>query len=138
MTSPIRSMVVVIRVDRAMMSAFTSTARSTNFQGRDVAAEVVHLEAGNLQHDADKVLADIVGIALDDADHDFPGVPCELLLDVRAQNVEPGIHGVRGDQKFGDEIFLFVEQLAGTVDAQNEPLLHCFPGVVSPLENFLG
>ena len=64
-------------------------------------------------------------------------MPCELLLDVRAQDVEPGVHGVGGDQELGDEIFLFVEQLSGPVDAQNEPLFYCFPGVVASLENFL-
>jgi hypothetical protein len=46
--------------------------------GRDVAAEVDHFEARRIEKDLDEILADVVGVALDDADDDLgaraPGV----------------------------------------------------------------
>ena len=56
-------------------------------------------------------LADVVGVALDDADHDLAADLVFLVLQVRAQNLQARIHGVeRGNSR--DEYFLGLKELA--------------------------
>ena len=68
-----------------------------------VDAEVDDLEAGALEHHRDEVLADVVDVALDGADHDRADPLRARLGEQRPQDLHPGLHRVRREQHLGDE-----------------------------------
>ena len=113
-------MVVDISVETAMMPLPSSRAFSTNARDGDVVAQVVTGIAGGVQHQLDDVLADVVDVALDDADDDrASGLPASRLQ-VRPQHVDGGIHRVGAEQDLGDEI---------------DPLLVLVADISMPLES---
>ena len=83
-------------------------SRLDELDGGDVAPEVNHIEARAFQHDLDKILADVVGVALDDADHDGMAYRVLPFFDMRLQYLDARIHRVGTEQKLWDEIFLFL------------------------------
>ena len=68
-----------------------------------VDAEVDHLEPGTLHHHPDQVLADVVDVALDRADHHLARRRCPGLGQQRAQDRHAALHGVGGEQHLGHE-----------------------------------
>ena len=66
----------VIRPDRPIMSASFSFAAFEDLRPRHHHAEIDHLEAVALQHDADDVLADVVDVALDGRHDDLALAAC--------------------------------------------------------------
>jgi len=59
---------------------------------RVVDAEVVHLELGRLEEHADEVLADIMDVALDGADHGGPDRLLDGADDQRLQQRHRPVH----------------------------------------------
>ena len=68
-----------------------------------VDAEVDHLEPGTLHHHADQVLADVVDVALDGADHHLADLRRPGLDQQRAQDRHAGLHRVGGQQHLRHE-----------------------------------
>ena len=68
-----------------------------------VDAEVDHLEAGALHHHRDQVLADVVDVALDRADHHLADRRRPGLGEQRAQDRHAALHRVGGEQHLGHE-----------------------------------
>ena len=70
---------------------------------RDAGAEVDDLEAGALQEHADQVLADVVQVAFDRAQHDGAQTGALAFAEMRLEDVEGALHGARAEQHLGDE-----------------------------------
>ena len=68
-----------------------------------VDAEVDDLEAGAFEHHRHQVLADVVDVALDGADHDLADRFGSGLGEQRAQDLHPGLHRVGREQHLGHE-----------------------------------
>ena len=82
--------------------------------------EVEHLEPGALEHHADEVLADVVDVALDGADHDLADRLGAGLGEERPQDRHAGLHRVRGEQHLGDEQDPVAEVDADDLHAGNQ------------------
>ena len=63
----------------------------------------IDLEAGALHHHRHQVLADVVDVALDGADHDLADRLGAGLGQQRAQDLHAGLHRVGGEQHLGHE-----------------------------------
>ena len=70
---------------------------------RIVDAEVDHLKAGAFHHHADEVLADVVDVALDGADHHLAQARRAGGDEQRAEDEHAGLHGIGGQQHFRHE-----------------------------------
>ena len=70
---------------------------------RIVDAEVDHLEARTFHHHADEVLADVVNVALDGADHHLAQARRAGGDEQRAEDEHAGLHGIGGEQNFRNE-----------------------------------
>ena len=68
-----------------------------------VDADVDHLESCALEHHPDEVLADVVDVALDGADHDLADRLGPGLGQERSQDRHPRFHRVRGEEYLRDE-----------------------------------
>ncbi len=68
-----------------------------------VDAEVDHVEPRALHHHGHQVLADVVDVALDRADHHLADARRPGLGEQRAQNRHAALHGIRGEQHFRHE-----------------------------------
>ena len=68
-----------------------------------VDADVDHLEARALEHHADQVLADVVDVALDGADHDLADRLDAGIGEERPQDRHPALHRIRGEQHLRHE-----------------------------------
>ena len=84
-----------------------------------VDAEVDDFEAGAFHHHRSQVLADVVDVALDGADHDLADRFGAGLGQERTEQFHSGLHRVRGEQDFGDE-----EDAVAEVDADDRHALH--------------
>src|SRR5579863_1476846 len=84
------------------------------FLDRVVDAEVDDLEAGTLEHHRHQVLADVVDVALDGADHDLADGGHASFSQQRPQDFHPALHGVGGQQYLGHE-----QDAVAEVDAHN-------------------
>ena len=73
------------------------------FLDRVVDAEVDHFEAGAFHHHRDQVLADVVDVALDGADHHLADRLDAGLGEQRPQDLHAALHRVGGEQHFGHE-----------------------------------
>ena len=106
-----------------MILGWCSLTAATNCALRHPGAEVDDREAGALQHHADEVLADVVQVALDGADHD--GAHAGLLAGrhVRAQEVEAGLHHPGAEQHLGDEDLGLAHALAHHLHAGQQGLV---------------
>ena len=71
--------------------------------GRDPGAQVDDRKAGALQQHADQVLADVVQVAFDRAQHDGAQAGALALTEMRFEGVEGALHGARAEQHLGDE-----------------------------------
>ena len=67
---------------------------------RVVDADVDDLEPGAFHHHADEVLADVVDVALDRADHHLADLGGAGLGQERPQDDHPGLHGIGRHQHF--------------------------------------
>ena len=81
---------------------------------RVVDADVDDLEAGALQHHRHEVLADVVDVALDGADHDLADRLDAGLGEERPEDLHAALHGIRGEQDFRHE-----EDAVAEVDADD-------------------
>ena len=81
---------------------------------RVVDADVDHLEAGALHHHRHQVLADVMDVALDGADHHLADGLGPGLRQQGAQDGHAGLHGVGRHQHFGNE-----EDAVAKVDADD-------------------
>ena len=89
-----------------------------------VASQIMDLEAGSRQHDADQVLADVVGITLDHAD-DYPAfLPLGAVRDVRLEHIHPRVHRVRGQENLRNEVHLILKELAGSLHAMRQSMVN--------------
>ena len=70
---------------------------------RVVDAEVDHLEAGTFHHHADEVLADVVDVALDGADHHLALARGTRGDEQRTEDEHAGLHRVGRQQHFRNE-----------------------------------
>ncbi len=87
----------------------------------------MHVESVGCEHDGDDVLADLVHVALDRAEHDGSGRGVCRAPEVWTQDVEGGLHGTRAEEKLGDEEVAVLE-----------PLSHVFhPGREAPGDDLL-
>ena len=91
--------------------------------GGDAGAEVDDLEAGALQEHADEVLADVVQVALDGADHDHAAAGLLAGGHVRAQKVEAALHDAGGEQHLGDEALAVAHAHADHLHAGEQRLV---------------
>ena len=82
--------------------------------------EIEHLEPGAFEHHADEVLADVVDVALDRADHDLADRLGAGLGEQRPEDRHAGFHRVRGEQHLGDEQDPIAEIDADDLHAGNE------------------
>ena len=73
------------------------------FVDRVVDAQVNHLEAGTFHHHADQVLADVVDVALDSADHHLADRWHAGFGQQGAQDFHPAFHRIGRQQYFGYE-----------------------------------
>ena len=102
--------------------------RGDEVGGGDAGAEVDDREAGALQEHADEVLADVVQVALDGADHDRAHAGLLAGGHVRAQQVEAGLHDAGGEQHLGDEALALAHALADHLHAGEQALVEDLPG----------
>ena len=65
-----------------------------------VDAEIEHFEAGALHHHADEILADVVDVALDGADHHLAHFRRAGRREKGAQDRHAGLHRIGGHQHF--------------------------------------
>ena len=112
--------VVVRNAEKPTTSGLCSLDRLDELLGCDVDAEIVHGEAGALEHDVDEVLADVVDVALDGA-HD---IGADLLRaglgEQRAEDVERALHRARGDEHLGNEEVAALEPCAHLLQRRDE------------------
>ena len=101
---------------------------------RVVDAEVDHLEAGALEHHRDQVLADVVDVALDRADHDLADRLDAGLGEERAQDRHPALHRIRGEQHLGHEQDAVAEIDADDAHALDEGVVQDALGRPAALE----
>ncbi len=73
------------------------------FLDRVVDAEVDHLEPGAFHHHRDEILADVVDVALDGANHHLADRLDAGLGEQRPQDLHPTLHRVGREQDFGHE-----------------------------------
>src|SRR5262249_48763247 len=108
--------------------------------GRDVAAEIVDLEARTLEHHGDQVLADVVEIALRRADDDHPErLPgAARLRDQRLQEIEARVHCACREQDLGHVVLVAPEFLAHDVHAGDEAPEDQLLRIHRKIEAFLG
>ena len=79
-----------------------------------VDAQIDDFEAGALEHHAHQVLADVVDVALDGADHDLADRFGAGLGEQRSQNGHAGLHRIGGKEHLGHE-----EDAVSEVDAHD-------------------
>ena len=103
MTTFMYGIVVVSSADMPRMSGLWSFEGGEELVDVGVDAEVDDLEAGALEHHRHQVLADVVDVALDGADHDLADRFGAGLGEQRAQDLHPGLHRVGGEQHLGHE-----------------------------------
>ncbi len=77
--------------------------RREEFFDRIVDAEIDDLETRALEHHRDQILADIVDVALDGADHDLADRLDAGFGEQRPQDLHAALHRIRGKQHFGHE-----------------------------------
>ncbi len=94
---------------------------------RHVGAEIDDLEAGALEHDPDQVLADVVEVALDRADHHLAEGRHILGDQQRLQDLDAGVHGTRGQQHLGQEDLVSAELATDDVHAREQALVKDLP-----------
>jgi hypothetical protein len=105
---------------------------------RVVDAEVDHLEAGALEHHRDEVLADVVDVALDGADHDLADALGAGLGEQRPQDLHARLHRVRREQHLGDEEDPVAEVDADDAHALDERVVQHLVGAPAAPEQDLG
>ena len=118
-------------VSRALMPTICgacSFTAATKSAARDAGAEVDDREAGALQEHADEVLADVVQVALDGADHDRAHAGLVAGGHVRAQQVEAGLHDPGAEQHLGDEALALAHARPDHVHAGQQRLVEDLPG----------
>jgi hypothetical protein len=85
------------------MSGLCSLQRFQIFLDRVVDAEVDDVEAGAFHHHADEVLADVVDVALDGADHHLADASARRWRRAAAQDRHAGLHRVGRQQHLRHE-----------------------------------
>ncbi len=116
-------MVVVRRADSPTTEAPFGFGRVNEDIGCDIVAEIDDLESGAFEHDADEVLADIVQITLDGADHDLAVRRHLSSEEQRLQEVDAGVHGPRCKEQLGQEDLVRAEALAHHVHPGHQPVI---------------
>ena len=96
--------------------------------GAHAGAQVDDLEAGPLQEHADEVLADVVQVALDGADHDHAAAGLLAGGHVRTQEVEAGLHDAGAEQHLGDEAVAVAHAHADHLHAGEQGLVQDLAG----------
>src|SRR6185312_5622127 len=97
--------------------------------GRHVHAQVVHGEAGALEHDVDEVLADVVHVALDRAHHERADRLGAGLGQQRAQDVQCALHCPSGNQHLRDEEVAALEAGAHLLQGRDQGVIEQRLGV---------
>ena len=126
MTTFMYGIVVVSSARHAEDVGLVLLERGDELLGVGVDPEVDDLEAGALEHHRDEVLADVVDVALDGADHDLADRLGPGLGEQRAQDLHAGLHRVGGEQDLRHE-----EDAVAEVDADDPHALD--EGVVEDL-----
>ncbi|ESY73500.1 hypothetical protein X743_11370 [Mesorhizobium sp. LNHC252B00] len=103
-----------------------------------VDAEVDDVEAGALHHHADKVLANVVDVALDGADHHLALLRRAGGGEQRTQDEHPGLHGVGRQQHFGNEQDAVAKILADDAHAFDQRFGEHLVGRPAALEQDVG
>ena len=99
-----------------------------------VDAEVDDLEAGALHHHRRQVLADVVDVALDGADHDLADRLGAGLGQQRPQEFHAGLHRVGGEQHLGHEQDAVAEVDADDAHALDERVVEHLVGAPAAVE----
>ena len=120
------------------MSGLCSSIASRYFSTGVVDAEVDDVEAGAFHHHADEVLADVVDVALDGADHHLALLGRAGGGEQRAQDEHAGLHGVGRQQHFRHEQDAVAEILADDAHAFDERLGQHLVGHPAALEQDVG
>jgi hypothetical protein len=131
-------MVVVSRADRPRMSGCLPLDRVEILLDRIVDAEVDDVEAGALHHHADQVLADVVDVALDRADHQLALLGRAGGGEQGAQDRHPGLHRIRREQHFRDEEDAVAKILADDPHAFHQRLGQHLVGRPAALQQDVG
>src|SRR5512136_2256398 len=81
-------------------------------------------ETSHVEHHLHQVFSDIVDIALDDSDHHLPfdSFLHFFGFEMRTEDVEPCIQGIRTHQDFGDEVLLFLIEISNNLHASSQPI----------------
>ena len=102
--------------------------------GRRVHAQVIDLESGALQHDHAHVLADVVDVALNGADHVAAHRLGAGLRDQRPEDDQRALHRASGDEHLGDEEVAFLETAPDLLEGRDEGLEQDVHGVHAEAE----
>ena len=106
--------------------------------GLHVGAEIQHLEAAALEHQADQVLADIVQIPLHGPDDHLAAGLAALGGQEGPQDGDAGLHGPGGDQHLGDVELVAGELRPHDVHGGDQPLVQDLLGIRPPVQGLLG
>ena len=106
--------------------------------GVGVDAEVEHLEARAFEHHRHEVLADVVDVALDGADHHLADRLDAGLGEQRAQDRHAGLHGVGGEEHLGHEQDAVAEVDPDDAHAFDERLVQRVVGAPAAAEQQVG
>ena len=97
-----------------------------------------HLEARALEHHRDEVLADVVDVALDGADHDLADALGSRLGQQRSEDRHARLHGVRREQHLGHEQDPVAEVDADDPHPLDERVVQHLVGAPTSLEQDVG
>src|SRR5213075_546785 len=104
------------------------------FLHRVVDTEIDDLEARALEHHRHQILADVVNVALDGADHDLADGRYTGLGQQRTQDLHTTLHGVRGEQDLGHEQDAVAEVDTDDPHAFDQRVIQHLLGVPATLE----
>ena len=99
-----------------------------------VDAEIDDLESGPLHHHRREVLADVVDVALDGADHDLADRLRAGLGEQRSEDLHAGLHRVGGEQHLGHEQDAVAEVDADDAHALDERVVEHLVGAPVAIE----
>ena len=103
----------------------------------DVDAQVDDLVAGGLDHHDNQVLADVVQVAGNGAHGHLADLGGVVAGQVRLQNLNALLHGLGGDQHFGNEDFVLLELVAHDAHGVDHALVQNVDRSVALVQCFL-
>ena len=97
----------------------------------------MHLEPGAFPHHRDQVLADVVDVALDGADHGDADLRHAGLRQQRAQDLHGSLHRIGGAQHLGHEEDARAEVLPNDIHAGHQAMGQDVGGGLPPRQRLI-